>query len=283
MAFTRRGLITTLNAAPLEVAAPLSKKLFESYGTVVLTSATLAIETSLEAYKSSIGLGSCLEAVLDSPFDYKHKAALYISEKTADPKDEPQRYEETAVSEIRKIVATVTDGGVFVLFTSRALMEKCWRALSTENLNRPLYKQGMLPPLQLLREFKREGNAVLLGTDTFWQGVDVQGKALSCVIITRLPFMSPSDPLEEARQEHLALLGKNAFSCYSLPKAVIKFRQGFGRLIRSSEDYGAVAILDPRVRTKFYGPAFLYSIPKCAKVRSIEELKAFFEAARDAA
>ncbi|NLO91025.1 MAG: ATP-dependent DNA helicase [Elusimicrobia bacterium] len=274
--FRRRGLSTAINSAPVEVAQPLKKALFDSYGTVALTSATLAIEGSLDSYKSGIGLSNCLEAVLDSPFDYKRQAAVYISEKTADPKENPSRYEETVISEIQDIIRAVPDGGVFALFTSRALLEKTYRSLSASGPRRRLYRQGEMPPLQLLREFKKDGNAVLLGTDTFWQGVDVQGKALSCVIITRLPFMSPSDPLEEARQEHLALEGKNAFNCYSLPRAVIKFRQGFGRLIRSSQDRGAVAILDPRVRTKFYGPAFLYSIPKCGAARSMAELERFF-------
>ena len=155
-------------------------------------------------------------------------------------------------------------GGTFILFTSWSLLNKISIALKGNIDGRPLYKQGSEPPYKILDTFKKAGNGVLLGTDTFWQGVDVRGEALSCVVITRLPFAAPASPFEEAKSEWLASKGLDVFQEHSLPNAVIKFRQGFGRLMRSSTDFGAVVLLDPRVETKRYGRAFLNSITRCA-------------------
>jgi len=168
-------------------------------------------------------------------------------------------------------------GGIFVLFTNWKLLDKTYEVLKDSIKGREIFKQGDKLPYQMLEDFKKARNGLLLGTETFWQGVDVPGQALSCVVITRLPFSSPYAPLEEARNEWLESQNVDAFKDYSLPKAVIRFRQGFGRLIRAKTDRGAVVVLDPRVKTKVYGSVFLRSIPNCKVVKTFDELRNFFK------
>jgi ATP-dependent DNA helicase DinG len=267
---------TSLCMAPLDVSDSLRKGLFAKHRPVILTSATLAVDGSLDMLKSRLGLDDSLDVLLDSPFEYERQAVLLSAPDVPDPK-ESAAFEKAVLEHCPKIAESVT-GGVFVLYTSWQLLEKSAQALTTDATNRPVFKQGSKPPQQLLSDFKRAGNGVLLATDTFWQGIDVPGPALSCVIITRLPFLAPDTPLEEARHEWMAAKGMNVFNEYTLPKAIIKFRQGFGRLIRSSTDFGAVVILDPRIRTRKYGGMFLRSIPKCRQASSLAELKDFFAA-----
>jgi ATP-dependent DNA helicase DinG len=212
------------------------------------------------------------------PYDYPRQAAIYTDPSIPDPKEAPEIYEKMILERGLEI-SRIVPGGIFVLFTSWQLLEKAYRQWAAADAGRPLFKQGDLSPHELLEEFKRAGNGLLLGTETFWQGVDVPGPALSCVAITRLPFTSPDSPLEEARQEWMVARGMDMFNEYTLPTAVIRFRQGFGRLIRTGADFGAVAILDPRIRTKRYGSLFLRSIPACRNVENLEDLRTFFHTA----
>lgn len=273
---SRKTPVTSLNVAPLDVSATLRKELFEKHKSVILTSATLAVERSFDMVKSRLGVGKSLEKWLDSPYDYPRQAAIFTDPSIPDPRDAPEIYEKMVLERGLEI-SRIVPGGIFVLFTSWQLLEKAHRQWAAADTGRPLFKQGDLPPHELLEEFKRVGNGLLLGTETFWQGVDVPGPALSCVVITRLPFTSPDSPLEEARQEWMVARGMNVFNEYTLPMAVIRFRQGFGRLIRAGTDFGAVVILDPRIRTKRYGSLFLRSIPACRRVENLKELQAFFE------
>jgi ATP-dependent DNA helicase DinG len=276
---SRKTPLTSLNVVPLDVSATLKKELFEKHKPVILTSATLAVEKSFAMAKSRLGVGEGLEKWLDSPYDYPHQAAIYTDSAIPDPKDEPETYEKMVLERGLEI-ARIVHGGIFALFTSRQLLEKAYRQWSASDTGRPLFKQGDRSPHELLEDFKGAGNGLLLGTETFWQGVDVPGPALSCVIITRLPFSSPDSPLEEARMEWMAARGMDVFNEYTLPTAVIRFRQGFGRLIRAKTDFGVVAVLDPRIRTKRYGSLFLRSVPACRRLENLEELRTFFASHR---
>jgi ATP-dependent DNA helicase DinG len=273
---SKEGPVTSLHMAPLDVSAALKKGLFEAHRAVILTSATLAADGSFRLLKSRLGVEASLEVLLDSPFRYAEQAAVYTDLSVPDPGRQPQRYEEAVARRCLEILQGVP-GGTFILFTSWKLLDRTYRFLEKAGVERPLFRQGDRPPGALLEAFRRAGNGVLLGTETFWQGVDVPGPALSCVVITRLPFLVPGSPLEEARQERIAALGQDPFREDALPRAVIKFRQGFGRLIRSGRDTGAVAILDPRIRTKPYGAVFLRSIPVCRRLRTLDDLRAFLQ------
>lgn len=279
VSLSKRGSYTSLNKSPLDVSQALRKELFAKHPSVILTSATLTVDSSFAMMKSRLGLDDSLEVLLGSPFDYENQAVIHNCQDIPDPKQDSGAYEKAVIEHCPDICETIT-GGVFVLFTSWRLLEKCSKVMTAASMNRPVFKQGEKAPRQLLNDFKESGNGLLLATDTFWQGIDVPGSALSCVIITRLPFLSPDSPLEEARHEWMAARGMNVFKEYTLPKAIIKFRQGFGRLIRSKTDFGAVSILDPRIRTKHYGAMFLRSIPKCRQVNTLEELGQFFHRKR---
>ena len=274
VSYSKRNPATSIHRAPVDVAEALRRELFEEGYPVILTSATLAADGSFEMIKARLGLDNPAELLLDSPFDYARQAVIFMPPEIPDPQDN-RAYETAVIKECAGLPAAV-EGGIFLLFTSWLLLEKSYSALSGKFPGRPLFKQGDKLPQHLLAEFKRAGNGILFATDTFWQGIDVPGQALACVVIARLPFLSPDTPLEEARQEWMAARGMNVFNEYTLPKAVVKFRQGFGRLIRSRTDFGAVVVLDPRIQTKRYGAKFLRSIPKCPRVRDLAGLKSFF-------
>ena len=273
VSYSKKNPSSSLHRAPVDVAAALRKELFEEGYPVILTSATLAVDGSFEMLKARLGLDKPAELLLDSPFDYEAQAVFYLPPEIPDPQDGPA-YEAAVIKECLRLPSAV-EGGIFFLFTSWQLLERTYTAFRGRLPGRPLFKQGEKLPQHLLAEFRRAGNGILFGTDTFWQGIDVAGQALACVVITRLPFSSPDTPLEEARQEWMTARGLNVFSEYSLPKAVVKFRQGFGRLIRSRTDFGAVVVLDPRIQTKRYGAKFLRSIPRCPRVRTLAALKNF--------
>ena len=264
----------SLNMAPVDVSEALRKELFGKNYPVILTSATLAVDGSFAMIKARLGLDKSLELLLDSPFEYDERVALLIPQTIPDPAD-AAAYEAAVIEACFKLASAV-EGGLFLLFTSWQSLERAHQALAKKITGRPLFKQGDKLPQQLLTDFKRAGNGVLFATDTFWQGVDVPGQALACVVVARLPFISPDTPLEEARKEWMTAKGLNFFNDYTLPKAVVKFRQGFGRLIRTKNDFGAVAVLDPRIRTRRYGAKFTRSIPRCRNVSTLKELKAFF-------
>lgn len=276
---SRRGPRISLHGAPVDLAPFLRDRIVTAYPRSVLTSATLTVGGTFTSARSRFGIEKCVETILDSPFDFKNHAALFVDPATPDPKRDSQGHEAFVLERCRALAKAVP-GGIFILFTSWSFLERAYKALSENVGSRPLFKQGAEPPSHLLDHFKKAGNGILLGTDTFWQGVDVPGAALSCVVITRLPFTPPTAPLEEARQEWLEKQGHNVFNEFTVPRAVIKFRQGFGRLIRSQKDTGVVAILDPRLQTKGYGRVFLKSLPPCRRVASLSELEDFFKKAK---
>lgn len=262
----------SLHMAPIDISDYLRKDLFEKTCPVILTSATLAVDKSFKAVKDRLGLGKSGELLLDSPFDFKKQAALYMPKGLVNPK-EPD-YERVVIEKCAELIPAV-NGGIFLLFTSWKFLDKAAAILKRDIKDRPLFIQGEQTPHQLIAGFKAAGNGVLLGTATFWQGVDIPGQDLSCVVITRLPFTSPDSPLEQAREEWIKAKGLSFFSSYSLPKAVVKFRQGFGRLIRTKKDFGVVVVLDPRITTHSYGGTFTRSIPQCRALSSLKELKDF--------
>lgn len=257
----------TLNTAPIHVGDVLNKLLFNSESTVVLTSATLAIDGKLDYFKTRTGAAAAREVILTSPFDYSKQVKLYLAESLPDPKDS-ERFA-TAVAQQVEHFLELSDGKAFVLFTSYRFMDEV-RLLTQEFFDLNGYKllvQGDgLSRSKMLDVFRSEINSVIFGTSSFWTGVDVPGEALSNVIITRLPFAAPHHPLTAARQEAVEAEGRNSFYHYSLPEAVLRFRQGFGRLVRSHSDHGIVVVLDRRIRKTRYGRMFLDSIPECETV-----------------
>jgi ATP-dependent DNA helicase DinG len=259
-----------LAAAPLDVAASLRNLLFTEVDTCVLTSATLCVGSppKFDFFQARIGLTAAETLALGSPFDYPNQVSVHIPRNMPDPSDKPGEFEQEAIRAIAYYLER-TEGKAFVLFTSYKMLEAAHRTLTPwlARRNIAVFSQGDgMPRSKMVDAFKADVNSVIFGVDSFWQGVDVPGEALSNVIITRLPFSVPSHPLLEARLEDIRRRGGNPFVDYQVPEAVIKLKQGFGRLIRTKSDRGIVVILDPRVLTKTYGRTFLKSLPECPRV-----------------
>jgi len=262
-----------LVASPIDLSEALRENLFAKTDTIVLTSATLSAAGTFTYIKNRLGLDAPGELLLDSPFDFEKQALLYISPGLDD--QQAPEYQQKFDEELKAILS-VTQGRTLVLFTSYSQLKKSAVTLRAEMPGLGVLCQGEMPAYRLVKQFKGISNAVLLGTASFWQGIDIPGDALQCVVIAKLPFAVPDDPLVEARMEQL----KNPFFEYQVPQATLLFRQGFGRLIRTRTDRGAVVVLDSRIMTKNYGKWFLRSIPKCRVTDDREELKKFFESIR---
>ncbi len=269
---------TAFCMAPLDVSGVLRESIFGLGRPVVLTSATLAVDGSLAMVRSRLGMDEGDELILDSPFNHRRQSICYIDQRMPDPALQAEAYERRVIDQCVAVVERAP-GGVLVLHTSHRAAGKTAQALRHAlGERRPLFCQGEREPYALLEAFRAAGNGVLIGTDTFWQGIDVVGEALTCVVVARLPFASPGSPLEEARREWLTSQGIDPFDGSTLPRAILKFRQGVGRLIRCSTDYGAIVVLDPRIVTKRYGASFLRAIPACRQTGSLDEVASFLSA-----
>ena len=271
--FERRGRGVFLQATPIDVAQILRDHLFDRYDTIVLTSATLAVANRFDYVKQRLGVRAATEKVLASHFDYNEQALLYVPAQLPDIRT--PAFAPAAAEEITALVEA-SRGRAFVLFTSYSQMQEIFRRVARQ-VGFPLLLQGTAPRTALLERFRRTPHAVLFATASFWQGVDVQGPQLSAVIIDRLPFAVPTDPVVRARIRALQEDGQNAFTDYQIPEAIIALKQGFGRLLRARTDRGILAILDNRIRKKQYGRLFLESLPPYRLSSTLEEVRQFFE------
>ena len=261
-----------LQATPIAVAGILRSALFENLESAVLTSATLAVSGGFEYIRNRLGVEHARELVVPSHFDYPSQALLYVPPDLPDPR-QPQ-FVEHASQQVRQLLE-ITRGRAFCLFTSYSLMNQFYERLLGE-LDFPMLLQGSAPKNALLEEFRLTPNSVLFATSSFWQGVDVQGEQLSCVIIDRLPFAVPNDPVVAARVRAINEDGGNAFYEYQVPSAVISLKQGFGRLIRSLHDRGLLCLLDNRILKNRYGRVFLDSLPRYSRTTEMQAVEKFF-------
>ncbi len=270
----RRGRGTFLTATPIDASGILNDRLFsnEKIESAILTSATLTSAGTFNFIRARLGIDKAEELIADSNYDYTQQALLYLPPKMPDPRD--GGFAMAAAEEIVKIL-NASRGRAFVLCTSYSQMQSL-REMVEYRVEFPILMQGEGSRSGLLESFRTTPNAVLFATSSFWQGVDVRGEALSCVIIDKLPFAVPSDPVIAARQNFIDRHGGSSFGEYSVPSAIISLKQGIGRLIRSATDRGVLSILDPRVVTKSYGQHFLKSLPPARLTRKIEDVEQFF-------
>ena len=261
-----------LQGTPIDVSQILKENLFEALDTAVLASATLAVGGGFQYIRQRLGIDHARELIVPSHFDYANQAILYVPPDLPDPRS--QSFPEEAAEKIRRVLA-ITEGRAFCLFTSYAQMNEIHNRLLGQ-IEYPMLLQGSAPKNALLEEFRLTPNAVLFATSSFWQGVDVQGEQLSCVIIDRLPFAVPNDPVVAARIQAINDAGGNAFYEYQVPSAVIALKQGFGRLIRSMKDRGVLVLLDNRFLKQQYGRVFQESLPAYQKTNHLADVEKFF-------
>ncbi len=273
----KRGKGMYLQASPIDVSTLLQEKLFNKVDTCVMTSATLSSNGSFNFIRDRLGLDSVKTRTLMAPsaFDYRSQAIVYLPKAMPDPRS--PEFTQLAAGEIAKILQ-VTNGRAFVLATSNSSMKALYELVSSRVVF-PCFIQGSMSKEGLLERFRNTPNAVLFATSSFWQGVDVRGDQLSCVIIDKLPFAVPTDPVVAARTRFIDENGGRSFFDYSVPQAVITLKQGIGRLIRSKTDKGVIAILDGRLRTKSYGRDFLNSLPKARVTDDLSEVARIFAVA----
>jgi ATP-dependent DNA helicase DinG len=267
-----RGRGTFLRAAPIDVSAILREHVFDKMRATVLTSATLAVDGAFSYVRERLGIRRADEIRLESEFDYREQAILYLPPRMPDP-----RSPEFAMAAGRQVIEILrrTRGRAFVLFTSYAMLREV-QAIAELALDYPILAQGTAPRTQLIEQFRGTPHAVLFATSSFWQGVDVVGEALSCVIVDKLPFASPADPITSARIESIRARGGEPFADYQVPLAILTLQQGLGRLIRHRQDRGVLAVLDPRLRTKGYGRRFVAALPPAPLVHDLARIDEFF-------
>lgn len=270
--FERSGRGVFLHLTPINVAPLLRESLFKATDTTVLTSATLTIDGNFDYIRERVGVSEPLELIVPGEFDYERQAVLFVPRDVPDP-----RSSEHFLHLMRHIraVLRLTDGHAFLLFTSFKQMQRVYGTLSASG-EYPVSCQGSKPKFRLLEEFRSTPRSVLCATSSFWQGVDVQGEALRAVVIDKLPFHVPTEPLTAARIHHLRQEGRDPFLSYSVPSAIISLKQGLGRLIRSRSDTGILSVLDSRLWSRRYGNLFFRSLPKCPVADNIEDLENFF-------
>ena len=269
--FRGRGIF--LRAAPIDVSKIVRELLLDRMRTTVLTSATLTVDGRFEYIRDRLGIADADEVRLPSEFDFAQQAILYLPPRMPDP-----RSPEFAMAAGREVVEILkrSRGRAFVLFTSYATLRDV-QAIAEMALDYPILVQGTAPRSQLLKQFRETPHSVLFATSSFWQGVDVVGDALSCVIVDKLPFASPGDPITAARIDAIRARGGEPFGEYQVPLAILALQQGLGRLIRHRRDRGVLAVLDPRLRTKGYGRRFLGSLPPAPVVHDLWRIEAFFQ------
>lgn len=261
-----------LHLSPVSVAEILRGAMWDAVDSVICTSATLSTSGGFSYIKKRLGAPECLELILGSPFDFPNQAMLYVPEDLGQPSDKPE-YADAVAERIRDILLAV-DGRAFLLFTSYRMMNSVFDRL-VDDVPFRLLRQGEMSNDRLIQEFREDESTCLMGVHSFWEGVDVKGERLSCVIIDKLPFAVPDSPTHKARCDQIEREGGNWFRDYAIPQAQIRLKQGFGRLIRTRTDRGVVAILDSRIHTKFYGKEFLRYLPKCKGTKNLERVRSF--------
>lgn len=262
-----------LHSTPLDIAGLFKQQRDALPGSWIFTSATLEVGSDFEHFAKRLGLEDYQQGNWNSPFDYQQQSLLYLPENLPEPSS--FNYTEKLIEQAIPVLEA-SKGRAFLLFTSYRALNEAFKLLERK-LDFPVLVQGSLPKHQLLQKFRQLGNAVLLGTSSFWEGVDVRGEALSCVIIDKLPFASPGDPVMQARLDGIRNQGGNPFMDYQLPQAVITLKQGAGRLIRDINDYGVLMIGDNRLKTKAYGKVFIQSLPDMPQSSRLQDVQAFYE------
>ncbi|ORU94070.1 MAG: helicase [Cycloclasticus sp. symbiont of Bathymodiolus heckerae] len=263
----------TFYRTPLDISKAFADFAFASEASWVFTSATLSVGNKFDFFTKRLGLEEAETGMWESPFDFVHQSLMYVPKGLPEPRD--YSYTSTMIEKIIPVLEA-SDGRAFILFTSHRALQEAANILLAET-NFSLLVQGDLPKQQMLEAFRSTNRAVLLGTASFWEGVDVRGEALSCVIIDKLPFASPGDPVTKARLDHMTANGQSPFSEFQLPSAALTLKQGVGRLIRDVEDKGVLVLCDPRLSSKGYGKVFIQSLPAMPITQEIEDVNRFFQ------